>query len=58
MQSNKRVHYVRKQTAPSIPFPGQSHGYEEDELGQLKPQDFPLRDKTMGPAYYNVLHVC
>lgn len=50
------VFYSRQKTAPSIPFPGQSYGYEEDNNGQLQPQLLPDRDKTMGPAYYNVPH--
>lgn len=58
------VTYIRKPVAPSIPFPGRSFGYEEDEYGDLKPQQIPDRDTTMGPAYYDallvsvVVHVC
>ena len=51
------MRFYREGTAPSIPVPGQSYGYEEDEDGVLKPQKLPPRDSTMGPAYYNVAHV-
>ena len=57
LQQSGCVFYSRQKTAPSIPFPGQSYGYEEDNSGQLQPQLLPDRDKTMGPAYYNVSHV-
>ena len=57
LQQSGCVFYSRQKTAPSIPFPGQSYGYEEDNNGQLQPQLLPDRDKTMGPAYYNVSHV-
>ena len=51
------MRFYREGTAPSIPVPGQSYGYEEDEDGVLKPQKLPPRDSTMGPAYYSVAHV-
>ncbi|XP_071953727.1 sperm-tail PG-rich repeat-containing protein 2-like [Antedon mediterranea] len=51
-----RVRYQRQAQAPSIPTPGQSYGYEENEDGQLKKQDAPERDSSMGPAFYNVHH--
>lgn len=47
----------RQVTAPSIPTAGQAYGYEETRTGELKPQHAPARDKTLGPAYYNVTHV-
>jgi hypothetical protein len=55
--ATSHLRYVRQNTAPSIPFPGQNYGYEENESGELKPQDFPQRDHTLGPAYYNVYTV-
>ncbi|XP_033103681.1 sperm-tail PG-rich repeat-containing protein 2-like [Anneissia japonica] len=54
--STSRVRYQRQAQAPSIPTPGQSYGYEENEDGVLKKQDPPDRDNSMGPAFYNVLH--
>lgn len=57
-QSVGRVSYTRQKTAPSIPFPGRSYGYEEDDYGQLVPKEVPERDQTIGPTYYNVTHVC
>ncbi len=49
--------FTRLKTAPSIPFPGQSYGYEEDNGGQLVPKEVPERDPTIGPTYYNVTNV-
>ena len=49
--------YHRLPTAPSIPMPGQNYGYDEDMDGILKPQKLPVQDSTIGPAYYNVIHV-
>ena len=51
------VTYHRLPTAPSIPMPGQNYGYDEDMDGVLKPQKLPAQDSTIGPAYYNVIHV-
>lgn len=52
-----RITYARQYTAPSIPIPGKSYGYEETQTGGLVPQACPDRDSTIGPAYYNVNHV-
>lgn len=49
---SRRVKYHRKSAAPSIPCPGQSYGYEENDDGTLKKQDPPTRDNTLGPAFY------
>ena len=38
-------------------MPGQNYGYDEDMDGILKPQKMPSQDSTIGPAYYNVIHV-
>lgn len=45
-------------TAPSIPFPGKSYGYEEDDYGQLVAKEVPEKDTSIGPTYYNVTDVC
>ena len=52
-----RLMFTRKLTAPSIPTPGQSYGYDEAGDGNLTPQPLPAQDSSMGPAYYNVSHV-
>ena len=52
-----RITYASQSTAPSIPIPGKSYGYEETDTGGLIPQAPPDRDITIGPAYYNVYHV-
>ena len=57
MIKSGRLLFTRKQTAPSIPTPGQSYGYDETGDGDLTPQPLPPQDSTMGPAYYNVSHV-
>lgn len=43
---------------PSIPSPGQAHGFVEKTqgLGSLVKQKGPTLDKSMGPAYYNPNH--
>ncbi|CAI7995002.1 Sperm-tail PG-rich repeat-containing protein 2, partial [Geodia barretti] len=56
MIKSGRLLFTRKQTAPSIPTPGQSYGYDETGDGDLTPQPLPPQDSTMGPAYYNVSH--
>ena len=53
-----RLLFTRKLTAPSIPAPGKSYGYDERGDGSLTPQPLPPQDSTMGPAFYNVSHVC
>ena len=52
-----RIKYHRKADAPSIPYPGQAYGYEENDDGTLRKQDAPDNDVTMGPAFYNVTDV-
>uniref|UniRef100_A0A2C9KKI0 Sperm-tail PG-rich repeat-containing protein 2 n=1 Tax=Biomphalaria glabrata TaxID=6526 RepID=A0A2C9KKI0_BIOGL len=47
-----RVKFHRKPEAPSIPTQGQAYGYEECEDGTLKKQDPPVKDMSIGPAYY------
>ena len=42
----------RKADAPSIPAQAQAYGYEETEDGQLKKQEPPHKDESIGPAYY------
>ena len=54
---NSRIKYQRKPMAPSIPTPGQAHGFEEADDGTLHKQQGPDRDITRGPAFYNVNHV-
>ena len=57
MIKSGRLLFTRKSTAPSIPTPGQSYGYDEAGDGNLTPQPLPPQDSTMGPAYYDVSHV-
>lgn len=47
---------INKNAVPSIPSPGQSHGYIEKNNGQLIPQKSQKHDRSMGPAYYNPQH--
>ncbi|XP_060103009.1 sperm-tail PG-rich repeat-containing protein 2 [Heteronotia binoei] len=42
----------RKTDAPSIPYRGQTFGYEETENGTLIKHNPPEKDNTLGPAYY------
>ena len=39
---------------PSIPSPGQSYGYEDTGEGVLRKQKSPVKDRTLGPAFYRV----
>ncbi|XP_058049100.1 sperm-tail PG-rich repeat-containing protein 2 [Ahaetulla prasina] len=48
------IKYFRKSEAPSIPSQGQAFGYEEAEDGTLIKFSQPVRDTTLGPAYYQV----
>ena len=57
MIKSGRLLFTRKLTAPSIPAPGKSYGYDERGDGSLTPQPLPPQDSTMGPAFYNVSHV-
>ena len=55
--STSRLKFHRKPAPPSIPTPGQSYGYEENDDGTLRKQDPPEKDASLGPAYYGVKHV-
>ena len=46
-----------QKTAPSIPAFGQNYGFEEDDFGNLRPQECPNYDRTLGPAFYNLSYV-
>ncbi|XP_070614089.1 sperm-tail PG-rich repeat-containing protein 2 [Erythrolamprus reginae] len=50
------IKYFRKTEAPSIPSQGQAFGYEEAEDGTLIKFSQPVRDTTLGPAYYQAVH--
>lgn len=53
------VRFLRLPTAPSIPIPAQSYGYDESDSGDLVQRSPPeeiysgLRQDTVGPAYYD-----
>jgi len=38
---------------PSIPDPKFAYGFEEDDIGKLVQQQPPIRDASLGPAFYN-----
>ncbi|XP_072110877.1 sperm-tail PG-rich repeat-containing protein 2 isoform X2 [Mobula birostris] len=44
-------------SAPSIPAPSQSYGYEEAENGALSRHLPPSRDTSLGPAYYSPQYI-
>lgn len=54
----RRLKYMRRPVAPSVPCHGQSYGYEERDDGTLKRQLPPESDTTLGPAYYETMAVC
>lgn len=51
------IKYFRKSEAPSIPSQGQAFGYEEAEDGTLIKFSQPVRDSSLGPAYYQTVYV-
>ncbi|XP_007495770.2 sperm-tail PG-rich repeat-containing protein 2 [Monodelphis domestica] len=46
---------ARNLDVPSIPSPGQSHGYYVQADGSILRQSPPFVDKTLGPAFYKPL---
>ncbi|XP_043828275.1 sperm-tail PG-rich repeat-containing protein 2 [Dromiciops gliroides] len=51
----KRFKIFRNVDVPSIPSPGQSHGYHIKDDGSVLKQSPPIVDKTLGPAFYKPL---
>ncbi|XP_056600892.1 sperm-tail PG-rich repeat-containing protein 2 isoform X2 [Triplophysa dalaica] len=50
---SKGVKFLLSPDAPSIPSPGQAFGYEEDPQGVLHRFNPPIKDQTLGPAFYS-----
>ncbi|KAI7813410.1 sperm-tail PG-rich repeat-containing protein 2 [Triplophysa rosa] len=50
---SKGVKLLPSPDAPSIPSPGQAFGYEEDPRGVLHRFNPPIKDQTLGPAFYS-----
>ena len=48
------IDYQEHAKTPSIPAFGKNYGFEEDDYGNLKPQESPNYDRTLGPAFYKV----
>ncbi|XP_027693178.1 sperm-tail PG-rich repeat-containing protein 2 [Vombatus ursinus] len=55
LKTPKRFEVFRNVDAPSIPSPGQSHGYYIKNDGSVLKQSPPVVDKTLGPAFYKPL---
>ncbi|XP_072480787.1 sperm-tail PG-rich repeat-containing protein 2 isoform X2 [Notamacropus eugenii] len=55
LKTPKRFKVFRYVDVPSIPSPGQSHGYHINDDGSVLKQSAPFVDKTLGPAFYKPL---
>lgn len=53
----KAVRSLHHSDIPSILYPTQACGYEEDTRGVLRKQKPPAQDSTLGPTYYRSLLV-